>query len=91
MDTEKEGQEKLSRRSFVAALFAAAAIPVVGLGASDAEAQESVERQFSGFRHTPRTTRPRSPTRGNRRHRRVARVRHTGPTQPRTDVPDAKQ
>ncbi len=87
MNTEKEGQETLSRRSFVAALFAAAAIPVVSLASSDAEALESTERQFTGFRHQPRTQRPRSPTRGSRRHRRVARVRHTGSPQPRQDVP----
>lgn len=85
MDTENP--EKLSRRGFLATLFAAAAvIPVVALGASDAEALESTERQFTGFRHQPRTTRPRSPTRGSRRHRRVARVRHTGRPQPRPDA-----
>lgn len=88
MDYEAEGKAKMSRRSFVAALFAAATIvPAVTLDASDAEAVESVERQFTGVRHKPRTTRPRSATRGSRRHRRVARVRHTGRPQPRPDAP----
>jgi hypothetical protein len=87
----KEDISKISRRSFVVALFAAATIvPVVALDASDAEAQESVERQFSGFRHQPRVSRPRSHTRGSRRHRRVARVRHTGRPQPRPDAPAAQ-
>lgn len=90
MDNE-EKSTKISRRSFVAALFAAATvIPAVTLEASDAEAQESVERQFKGFRHQSRSPRPRSPTRGSRRHRRVARVRHTGKPQPRPDVPAAQ-
>lgn len=90
MDNEENGA-KMSRRSFVAALLAAATIvPAVALDASDAEAQESVERQFSGFRHQPRVSRPRSPTRGSRRHRRVARVRHTGKPQPRPDAPAAQ-
>ena len=85
MDTETKDEAKLSRRSFVAALFGAAAIvPVVSLTSSDADAQE---RQFTSFRHQPRVDRPRSPTRGSRRHRRVARVRHTGRPQPRPDVP----
>lgn len=88
MDTENT--EKLTRRGFFSTLLAAAAvIPVVALGGSDAEAQESTERQFTSFRHQPRTTRPRSPTRGSRRHRRVARVRHTGRPQPRPDAPAA--
>lgn len=86
-----ENNTKLSRRSFVAALFAAATlIPAVTLEASDAEAQESVERQFKGFRHQPRVSRPRSPTRGSRRHRRIARVRHTGRPQPRPDAAPAQ-
>jgi hypothetical protein len=90
MDND-ENNVKMSRRSFVAALFAAATvIPVVTLSASDSEAAESVERQFSSFRHKPRTSRPRSPTRGSRRHRRVARVRHTGRPQPRPDAPAAQ-
>jgi hypothetical protein len=81
-----EEKEKPSRRAFLASLFAAAAlIPVASLTASDADAQESVERQFKSFRHQPRTQRPRSATRGSRRHRRVARVRHTGSPQPRPD------
>jgi hypothetical protein len=85
---DDQNSEKLSRRGFLTALFAAAAvIPVVALGASDAEALESTERQFSSFRHQPRVSRPRSPTRGSRRHRRVARVRHTGRPQPRPDTP----
>ncbi len=84
----EENTEKLSRRGFLTALFAAAAVvPVVALGGSDAEALESTERQFTGFRHQPRVSRPRSPTRGFRRHRRVARVRHTGRPQPRHDAP----
>ena len=88
MDYEAEGKTKMSRRSFVAALFAAATIvPVVTLDASDAEAVESVERQFTGVRHQPRTTRPSSAPRGSRRHRRVARVRHTGRRQPRPEAP----
>jgi hypothetical protein len=86
MNNEME-EKKLSRRSFVAALFAAAAvIPAATLGSSDAEALESHERQFTGVRHQPRVSRPRSHTRGSRRHRRVARVRHTGSPQPRPDV-----
>lgn len=90
MDNE-ENSAKMSRRSFVAALFAAATIvPVVALDATDAEALESVERQFTGVRHQPRVSRPRSPTRGSRRHRRVARVRHTGKPQPRPDAPAAQ-
>jgi hypothetical protein len=89
-NVDTENTEKLTRRGFFSTLLAAAAvIPVVALGSSDAEALESTERQFTSFRHKPRTTRPRSTTRGTRRHRRVARVRHTGPTQPRTDVPPA--
>ncbi len=88
MDCENENNAKISRRAFVAAIFAAAAIvPVVTLGSSEADAQESVERQFTGARHQPRVSRPRSPTRGSRRHRRVARVRHTGRPQPRHDAP----
>lgn len=84
---DNESPEKMSRRGFLSALFAAAAvIPVVALGASDAEALELTERQFTSFRHKPRTSRPRSPTRGSRRHRRVARVRHTGRPQPRPDA-----
>jgi hypothetical protein len=87
MDIESKDEGKLSRRSFVAALLGAAVImPVATLTSSDAEAQE---RQFTSFRHQPRTTRPRSPTRGSRRHRRVARVRHTGRPQPRPDAPAA--
>lgn len=89
MNKDNKEPESLSRRSFVAALFAAAAIPVVSLASSDAEALESTERQFSGFRHQPRVQRPRSPLRGSRRHRRVARVRHTGKPQPRQDAPQA--
>ncbi len=87
MSDEVEGRESLSRRSFLAALLAAAAVPVVSLASSDAEALESHERQFTGFRHKPRVQRPRSPLRGSRRHRRVARVRHTGSPQPRHDQP----
>lgn len=91
MDHEAESKSKMSRRSFVAALFAAAAIvPAVALEPSEAEALESVERQFSGVRHQPRVSRPRSPTRGSRRHRRIARVRHTGSPQPRPDAPAAQ-
>lgn len=88
VDVEAEKDKTISRRSFVAALLGAAlVIPAVTLAPSDAEAQESQERQFTSFRHKPRTTRPRSHTRGSRRHRRVARVRHTGRPQPRPDVP----
>jgi hypothetical protein len=87
MDIETKEDTKLSRRSFMAALLGAAVIvPVASLTSSDADAQE---RQFTSFRHQPRTTRPRSPTRGSRRHRRVARVRHTGRPQPRPDAPAA--
>jgi hypothetical protein len=88
MDQESENKTKMSRRSFVAAILAAATIiPAVTLESSEAEALESVERQFTGFRHKPRVSRPRSATRGSRRHRRVARVRHTGSPQPRPDAP----
>lgn len=91
MDHENERIEKLSRRSFIGALFAAAAIvPVVALESSEAEALESVERQFTGVRHTPRVSRPRSTTRGSRRHRRVARVKHTGRRQPLPETPAAQ-
>lgn len=84
MNIETKDDAKLSRRSFMAALLSAVVIaPVVSLTASDADAQE---RQFTSFRHQPRTSRPRSPTRGSRRHRRVARVRHTGRPQPRPDA-----
>lgn len=87
-ETETEDRKNFSRRSFLAALFGAAVvIPAATLGSSDAEALESQERQFTGFRHQSRVERPRSHTRGSRRHRRVARVRHTGRPQPRTDVP----
>lgn len=86
MDVNFDEDKKLSRRSFVAALFSAAAIvPALSLTASDAEAQE---RQFTGVRHEPRVQHPRSHTRGRRRHRRVARVRHTGRPQP---LPDAQK
>jgi hypothetical protein len=89
--TKEDTSHEVSRRSFVAALFAAAAfVPAVTLDAADAEAQESVERQFSGFRHQPRVSRPRSPTRGSRRHRRIARVRHTGRPQPKPEAPAAQ-
>jgi hypothetical protein len=88
MDNETEDKGVMSRRSFVAALFGAAlVVPAVALSSTEAEALESNERQFSSFRHQPRTSRPRSPTRGSRRHRRVARVRHTGRPQPRPDAP----
>ena len=85
---DKNDSPKVSRRTFVAALFAAATvIPAVTLNAPEAEALESVERQFSGVRHQPRTTRPRSTT---GRRRRVARVRHTGRPQPRPDAAPAQ-
>jgi hypothetical protein len=88
MDHESENKTKMSRRSFIAAILAAATvIPAVTLEPSEAEAVESVERQFTGVRHQPRVSRPRSPARGSRRHRRVARVRHTGRPQPRPDAP----
>lgn len=88
---DNEESKNISRRSFVAALFAAATIiPAVSLDASDAEAQESVERQFTGVRHQPRVSHPRSATRGSRRHRRIARVRHTGRPQPRPEAPAAQ-
>ena len=71
---------KLSRRSFMAALLAGATTAIIAAGEpSEAEAQE---RQFTSFHHKPRVSRPRSPTRGSRRHRRVARVRKTGSPQP---------
>jgi len=89
MNIETEEEKTMSRRSFVAALFAAAVImPAVTIVTSDADAQDSHERQFTSFRHQPRVQRPRSHTRGSRRHRRVARVRHTGRPQPRHDVPE---
>ena len=92
MKHEDENNAQISRRSFVAALFAAAMVaPAVTLAPSDAEALESVERQFTGFRHKPRVSRPRSTTRGSRRHRRVARVRQTGRPQPLPDAPPAAQ
>jgi len=85
---DNDSSAKLSRRSFIAALFAAATVvPAVTLEPSDAEAAESVERQFRGFRHEPRVSRPRSHTRGSRRHRRIARVKHRGKTQPLPDAP----
>ncbi len=89
MDHENNNESNMSRRTFLTALLGAAVvIPAVTLGSSDADALESTERQFTGFRHQPRVTRPRSPTRGSRRHRRVARVRSTGRTQPRHDAPE---
>jgi hypothetical protein len=89
MDVEILEDGKLSRRSFILALFSAAAvIPAATLASSDAEALESNERQFTTFHHQPRVSRPRSSTRGSRRHRRVARVRRTGPTQ---TAPEVKQ
>ena len=85
MDKSFDEEKSLSRRSFIAALFsAAAAIPALSLTTSDAEAQE---RQFTGVRHEPRVQRPRSHTRGRRHHRRVTRVRHTGRPQPLPDAP----
>lgn len=85
MTIEIEEEKKLSRRSFVAALFGmAAVIPAISLAPSDAEAQE---RQFTRFHHQPRVQRPRSPVRGRRRHRRVGRIQHTGSTKPHIDAP----
>ena len=76
---------KVSRRSFLAAILAGASMAVFAAGQpSEAEAQE---RQFTSFHHEPRVSRPRSPTRGARRHRRVARVRRTGSPQPHEAPP----
>jgi hypothetical protein len=87
MDQEQHNNQNLSRRSFLTALLGVAtAVPMVGFTSSEADALESTERQFTGFRHQPRVSRPRSPTRGSRRHRRVARVRSTGRPQPRPDA-----
>ena len=89
MSVEIVEDRKLSRRSFVLALFSAAAvIPAATLASSDAEALESHEQQFTTFHHQPRVSRPRSSMRGSRRHRRVARVRRTAPTQ---TAPEVKQ
>lgn len=87
MDEEQHDNANLSRRSFLTALLGVATVaPIVAMTSSEADALESTERQFTGFRHQPRVSRPRSPTRGSRRHRRVARVRSTGRPQPRPDT-----
>ena len=89
MDHDIENKAKMSRRSFVAALLAAATIvPAVTLESTEAEAVESVERQFTGVRHQPRVSRPTRPS--SRRRRRIARVKHTGRPQPRPDAPAAQ-
>jgi len=73
-------ENKVSRRSFLAAILAGASTALFAAGErSEAEAQE---RQFTSAHHEPRVSRPRSPTRGGRRHRRVARVRRTGNPRP---------
>jgi hypothetical protein len=88
VNIEKQEEKNISRRSLITALLAAAVlIPAASLGSSDADAQESHERQFTGVRHQPRVQRPRSHARGSRRHRRTARVRHTGRPQPGHDAP----
>jgi len=69
-------ENKVSRRSFLAAILAGAPMAVLAGGqASEAEAQE---RQFTSFHHESRVSRPSS----GRRHRRVARVRRTGRPRP---------
>lgn len=69
-------ENKVSRRSFLAALFlGAAAATIVAVEPSDVEAQE---RQFTGVRHEPRHPRRGSPSR-RRWHRRVARVHRVHP------------
>ena len=74
-------KDRVSRRSFLAALFAGAAVATfVVAEPSDVEAQE---RQFTGLHHEPRHSRPRSPSRGRRRHRRVARGHRRGKPRPR--------
>ena len=73
-------ENKVSRRSFLAAILAGASMAVFAAGQpSEAEAQE---RQFTSFHHEPRVARPRSATRGARRHRRIARVRRRGSPRP---------
>jgi hypothetical protein len=73
-------ENKVSRRSFLAAVLAGASMAVFAAAQpSEAEAQE---RQFTSFHHEARVSRPRSHTRGSRRHRRVARVRKTGSPRP---------
>ena len=67
---------KVSRRSFLAAILAGASMVVLAGGqSSEAEAQE---RQFTSLHHESRVSRPAS----GRRHRRVARVRRTGRPRP---------
>ncbi|ARN80611.1 twin-arginine translocation signal domain-containing protein [Methylocystis bryophila] len=68
-------ESKPSRRSFLAAVLAAASMAALAGRPSEAEAQE---RQFTSMHHEPRVSRPR---RGHR-HRRVARVRKTGRARP---------
>ena len=80
-------KDRVSRRSFLAALFAGAAVATfVAIEPSGVEAQE---RQFTGFHHEPRHSRPRSPSRGRRRHRRVARVHRRGRPRPLPHNPEA--
>jgi hypothetical protein len=69
-------ENKVSRRSFLAAVLAGASMAVFAAGQpSEAEAQE---RQFTSFHHESRVSRRAS----GRRHRRVARVRRTGRPRP---------
>jgi hypothetical protein len=74
---------KVSRRSLLAVLAAAIALPVV-VATVTPESAEAQERQFTTFRHQPRVQRPRSELRGPRHHRRVARIHRRGPAQPQT-------
>lgn len=74
-------EDKVSRRSFLAALFAGA-VAATFVAAPPSSEAEAAERQFTRFRHEPRHRRPRSPLRGWRRHRRIARIHHHGAPRP---------
>jgi len=80
---------KRSRRSLLAVLAAAIALPV-GVATVTPEIAEAQERQFTTFHHQPRVQRPSSHVRGPRHHRRVARVHRRGPAQPRTQEAPAQ-
>jgi len=77
-------EDKVSRRSFLAAfLLAAVAATVVAVEPSAVEAQE---RQFTGVHHEPRH--PRRGSRSRRRwHRRVARVHRVRPRPHASEAP----
>jgi len=77
-------KDRVSRRSFLAALLAGAAVATfVVVEPSDVEAQE---RQFTGFHHERRHSGPRRP-RGRWSRRRIARVHRRG--KPRPHNPEA--